>query len=109
MIEYENNDPFPLSAAPIPKRRFMPSKHERIKINKILQAIKLGRIDPKKYLEEPEEEENEDDKLYDIWEGTQEQDEIAKKLPPAISASKMKPPGHNESYNPPDEYLMSEV
>ena len=36
MVEYENNDPFPLSGAPIPKRRFMPSKHERIKINKIL-------------------------------------------------------------------------
>jgi len=32
-----------------------------------------------------------------------------KKLPPAISAPKMKLPGHNESYNPPDEYLMSEV
>jgi len=33
----------------------MPSKHERVKINKILQAIKLGRIDPKKYLDDSEE------------------------------------------------------
>ena len=44
-----------------------------------------------------------------MWEGTQEQDDFMKKLPPAISAPKMKLPGHNESYNPPDEYLMSEV
>lgn len=47
--------------------------------------------------------------FFDIWENTQEQDEIAKKLPPSIQAPKVKPPGHNESYNPPDEYLMSEV
>lgn len=88
----------------------MPSKHERIKINKILQAIKLGRIDPKKYLEDDDKKEEEElEHLYDIWEGTKEQDEIMRKLPPAISASKVKLPSHNESYNPPDEYLMSEV
>lgn len=70
-IEFEYNDPFPLSAAPIPKRRFMPSKHERVKINKILQAIKLGRIDPKKYLDDSEEKQTPpEEQLFDIWEGT---------------------------------------
>lgn len=62
-VEYDNADPFPLSAAPIPKRRFMPSKHERIKINKIVQAIKLGRIDPAKYLVDLDAPREENDDL----------------------------------------------
>ncbi|EAS04137.2 ribosome biogenesis protein bop1, putative (macronuclear) [Tetrahymena thermophila SB210] len=107
-VEYEYDGTMPLSSAPIPKRRFMPSKNERIKVNKLVQAIQLGRIDPKKYLEDQEKEEEQEEMLFDIWEGTKDQDEIQKKLPPAISAPKVKPPGHNESYNPPSEYLMSE-
>jgi len=32
----------PLSAAPEPKRRFIPSKWERLKVSKFIQALKKG-------------------------------------------------------------------
>ncbi|EGR31248.1 hypothetical protein IMG5_115080 [Ichthyophthirius multifiliis] len=86
----------------------MPSKNERIKINKFMQAIQFGRIDLTRYLPQPEKVESEDEiPLYDVWENDKP-DEIQKNLPPAISAPKLKLPGHNESYNPPEEYLMTE-
>ena len=58
---FENNlkDPFPMSAAPPSKRSFQPSKSERIKINKIVQGIKQGRI--KLHPELKEEE------FIDVW------------------------------------------
>ncbi len=39
---------FPLSAAPKPKRSFLPSKHERIKVNKLMHLILTGKISLKK-------------------------------------------------------------
>lgn len=100
-VEFDwNEGMFPLSSAPIPKRKFLPSKYERIKVNKLVQAIKLGRIDlnPK---QKPIE------KLFDIWENSEPQD-ILKRMPPKIAAPKMILPGHEESYNPSEEYLLTE-
>ena len=41
-----------------PKRRFMPSKWERIMINKIVQGIRLGRIKIGEKKKDPEEYRN---------------------------------------------------
>jgi len=39
-FEYDwNEGMFPLSAAPVSKKSFLPSKYERIMINKFVQAI----------------------------------------------------------------------
>ena len=95
----------PLSSAPEPKRRFVPSKHEQKRIMKIVRGIREGRIKPWKPEEEREKEETEEQPFYDIW---------ADEAPPKpdhvmnLPAPKIAPPTHDESYNPPAEYLPTE-
>ncbi|KAI0889713.1 ribosome biogenesis protein erb1 [Annulohypoxylon maeteangense] len=95
----------PLSAAPEPKRRFLPSKHEAKRIMKLVKAIREGRILPYKPPEEKQREEEEQEEIhYDLW-----ADETPR--PPNvmhIPAPKLAPPGYDLSYNPPPEYLPTE-
>ena len=98
-IEYftSKTEQMPLSAAPEPKRRFIPSKHEAKRVMKIVRAIREGRIMPYKTPSEEEEEEREVN--YDLW---------ANEAPTRsdhIPAPKLPPPGYEESYHPPAEYL----
>jgi ribosome biogenesis protein ERB1 len=51
-FEHDNFDSNNLLSSYMPKRRFIASKWERIKINKLVQGIKLGRI---KLYEEPKD------------------------------------------------------
>ncbi|KAL3489772.1 NUC169 domain-containing protein [Aspergillus germanicus] len=90
----------PLSAAPEPKRRFVPSKHEAKRVMKIVKAIREGRILPYK----PPTEQDEEDKdliKYDLWADEAERPDH----PMHIPAPKLPPPGYEESYHPPPEYL----
>lgn len=90
-----------------PKRRFQPSKWERLKINKIVKALKKGWM---KTLEqkEREKEEKAKEKIWDIWEDDSVVTWRPRKMPKAIAAPKRDLPIHNESYNPPEEYLLDE-
>ncbi|ODM21733.1 Ribosome biogenesis protein erb1 [Aspergillus cristatus] len=90
----------PLSAAPEPKRRFVPSKHEAKRVMKIVKAIREGRILPYKA---PEEREEEDPTVikYDLWADEAEDANPHMHIP----APKLPPPGYEESYHPPPEYL----
>ncbi|MCJ1292835.1 Ribosome biogenesis protein erb1 [Xylographa carneopallida] len=101
-IEYftSKTEIMPLSAAPEPKRRFVPSKHEAKRVMKIVRAIREGRILP--YKPPAEEDEQEQGlKTYDIW-----QNEVPRPDHPMnIPAPKLPPPGYDESYHPPPEYL----
>jgi ribosome biogenesis protein ERB1 len=102
MVEYFTNtvEPMPLSAAPEPKRRFVPSKHEAKRVMKIVKAIREGRIQPYRPPVEDEEEETEVIK-YDIW-----ADEAPRPDHPMnVPAPKLPPPGYDESYHPPPEYV----
>lgn len=95
----------PLSAAPEPKSRFTPSKHEARRIMKLVKAIREGRIlapDQRKKLEE----ENEEQLNYNLWEGAD--DELTKDHIMTLRAPKLPPPTNEESYNPPEEYLLTE-
>jgi ribosome biogenesis protein ERB1 len=65
----------------------------------LVQAIKLGRLDPNPKKEKPKEP------LFDIW-GNEEIEPSGKK-PPKIEAPKLKLPGHAESYNPGEEFLLN--
>ena len=67
----------------------MPSKWERLKINKLITGIKSGKI---KISSENEGIEEEEEIVFDIWD--KPEDELNKKLLPAISAPKMKLPTH---------------
>lgn len=91
----------PLSAAPEPKRRFMPSKHEAKRVMKIVRAIREGKILlPKKAKEQAEQAEKE----FDLW----EQEEPSADHAMNLKAPKLAPPTNEESYNPPEEYLFDE-
>ena len=102
MVEYftSKTETMPLSAAPEPKRRFVPSKHETKRVMKIVRAIREGRILPYKPPLE-EEEEDLDVKRYDIWANEAPRPDN----PTNIPAPKLPPPGYEESYHPPPEYL----
>jgi ribosome biogenesis protein ERB1 len=101
-IEYFTSklETMPLNAAPEPKRRFVPSKHEAKRVMKIVRAIREGRILPYK---PPEEEKEEDEGIqnYDIWANEETRPDHVMHLP----APKLPPPGFDESYHPPPEYL----
>lgn len=90
----------PLSAAPEPKRRFVPSKHEAKRVMKIVKAIREGRILPYK---PPSEEDEKDPDLinYDLWADEEENPSRQMHIPPP----KLPPPSYEESYHPPPEYL----
>ncbi|KAH8697036.1 putative ribosome biogenesis protein Erb1 [Talaromyces proteolyticus] len=90
----------PLSAAPEPKRRFLPSKHEAKRVMKIVRAIREGRILP--YKAPVEEDEVEEGVIrYDIWADEAPRPDHIMNVP----APKLPPPGYEESYHPPPEYI----
>jgi ribosome biogenesis protein ERB1 len=101
-VEYftSKTEIMPLSAAPEPKRRFVPSKHEAKRVMKIVRAIREGRILPYKPREEQKEDED-DIPNYDIWADERPRPDHAMHMP----APKLPPPGFDESYHPPPEYL----
>ncbi|CAA9958638.1 Ribosome biogenesis protein erb1 [Pyrenophora teres f. maculata] len=89
----------PLSAAPEPKRRFIPSKHEAKRVMKLVKAIREGRIQPYKA---PEEQEEEQDAFnFDVWADEKPRPDNSMHIP----APKLPPPGYEASYHPPPEYL----
>lgn len=88
----------PVTAMPEPKRRFVPSKHEAKRVMKIVRAIREGRIVPNK----PKTTAEDEQAMYDIWADNlpEEADHVMN-----LRAPKLPPPTHEESYNPPEEYL----
>ncbi|KAL1750913.1 NUC169 domain-containing protein [Schizophyllum commune] len=87
----------PLSAAPEPKRRWIPSKWEKKKVMKIVRAIREGRIVPNKPQASNKME------FYNIWAS-----EPSTSQPP-LPAPKPRLPTNAESYNPPEEYLPTDA
>ncbi|KAL8129463.1 hypothetical protein V2J09_018618 [Rumex salicifolius] len=89
----------PLSNAPEPKRRFIPSKWESKKIVRLVRAIREGRIKFDKPEEEP--------RFFNLWgddSGTSEKTRGLTYIPPP----KSKAPGHEESVNPSLEYIPTQ-
>ncbi|KAJ3803108.1 NUC169 domain-containing protein [Lentinula aff. detonsa] len=86
----------PLTAAPEPKRRWVPSKWEHKKVMKIVRAIRQGRILPNKAKNTSQPP------FYAIWSDT------SPLHAPPLPAPKPRLPSNFESYNPPEEYLPSE-
>ena len=84
-----------------PKRRFMPSKWERMRINRVLHAIEMGWIKLDK-----EEEEVKEEVMYDIW-ADDFNEPLYKNLPPPLILPKTRRPTNRESYNPDEKYLMT--
>ncbi|XP_010508874.1 PREDICTED: ribosome biogenesis protein BOP1 homolog [Camelina sativa] len=93
----------PLSSAPEPKRRFIPSIWEAKKVVKLVRAYRKGLI---KFVK-PEEEPQEGPVPYLLWEDASTSDQKNKHLT-YIPPPKLKLPGHEESYNPSLEYIPTE-
>ncbi|XP_021972420.1 ribosome biogenesis protein BOP1 homolog isoform X1 [Helianthus annuus] len=87
----------PLSNAPEPKRRFIPSKWESKKVVKYIRAIRKGLIKFDKPKEEP--------RFYNLWGDETEESRHGLSY---IPAPKAKLPGHDESYNPSLEYIPTQ-
>mmetsp|Transcript_14970 Transcript_14970/g.26205 ORF Transcript_14970/g.26205 Transcript_14970/m.26205 type:complete len:786 (-) Transcript_14970:3564-5921(-) len=101
----------PLLATPEPKRRFVPSKWERMKVMKIVRGIQEGRITVGKAKDAKKKDEP---KVYLLWGDDDLVDEDSeegmkkRKGPKHIPAPKVALPDHRESYHPPPEYLPTE-
>lgn len=92
----------PVTNRPETKASFIPSLSEKRKISKLVAAIKQARLKPRP----PKPKDGPFAFNYDLW-----QKPIAernKRYERYIPAPKLKPPGHEESYNPPPEYLFTE-
>ncbi|XP_014664354.1 PREDICTED: ribosome biogenesis protein bop1-A-like [Priapulus caudatus] len=92
----------PVTRQPEHKRSFIPSKIEKEKVSKILHAIKMGWIKPRVPKDETA-------KFYDLWKDGESSQTAAmeRRLKHHIPAPKLMLPGHEESYNPPPEYLLT--
>lgn len=71
-------------------------------VMKMVRAIRKGHMK----IKSDEENENKEPEAYDLWKDTDE--EIKKERLVHIPAPKTALPGHEESYNPPAEYLPTE-
>ncbi|KAI7799242.1 ribosome biogenesis protein bop1 [Triplophysa rosa] len=90
----------PVTNRPQDKRSFIPSLIEKEKVGKLVHAIKMGWIKPRRPAETTPQ-------YYDLW-AKEDPNSILGRHKMHVPAPKMKLPGHEESYNPPPEYLMSE-
>ncbi|XP_059365152.1 ribosome biogenesis protein bop1 [Carassius carassius] len=90
----------PVTNRPQDKRSFIPSLIEKEKVGKLVHAIKMGWIKPRRPKETTPQ-------YYDLW-AKEDPNSILGRHKMHVPAPKMKLPGHEESYNPPPEYLMSE-
>ncbi|KAL9351104.1 hypothetical protein Peur_058359 [Populus x canadensis] len=89
----------PLSNAPEPKSRFIPSKWEAKKVLGLVRAIRKGLIKFDKPKEEP--------RFYMLWGDDDSSSEKTGHLS-YIPAPKPNLPGHEESYNPSLEYIPTQ-
>lgn len=99
--ELEPN-PFPMKDTPVIKRRFMPSRHERLKINKIVYAMKMGWFKPPPPIVKRNPIKEFFDTAYDTWASVK--DNVDKRLP-TLAPPKLNMPTHEDSFNPPPEYM----
>lgn len=98
-FEYDGKG-HPLSSAPEPKRRFVPSKWEQKKVVKLVRAIRKGWIK----FDKPKEEPN----FYLLWGDETDTADNKRQGLSYIPAPKPNLPGHEESYNPSVEYIPTQ-
>lgn len=91
----------PVTNRPETKASFIPSLSEKRIVSRLVSAIKRARLRPKPKVVK----DSQFNFKYDLWE---KDDKKVRRHDRYIAAPKIKPPGHEESYNPPPEYLFDE-
>lgn len=101
-VEFFSNEVMihPVTNRPEHKRSFIPSLVEKEKVSKLVHAIKMGWIKPRRV------DDDSRGPYYDLWAG--EDSSILAKHRMHLPAPKTPLPGHHESYNPPPEYLLTD-
>ncbi|KAF3833410.1 hypothetical protein F7725_024614 [Dissostichus mawsoni] len=101
-VEFFSSDVMlhPVTNRPADKRSFIPSLVEKEKVSKLVHAIKMGWIKPKRH-------EEAGGRFYDLWANEDCTTSLAR-LKMHLPAPRAPLPGHMESYNPPPEYLFTE-
>jgi ribosome biogenesis protein ERB1 len=95
-----------------PKSKFQPSKWDKMQVDSLLEKLDKGYINMD-YLTGKIKDMNDahnknKDQPFLLWSGAEEDELNMRKGPQHIAAPKQAPPGHAESYVPPDEYLPTE-
>ena len=96
----------PIRAIPESKKSFLPSVDEKRAVGKMVHAIKMGWMKAKTD-RKADEEDPEKRSFYMMWKTDNDQEDEVRRIKDTIPAPKMKLPGHEESYNPPPEYVMT--
>ncbi|XP_022061400.2 ribosome biogenesis protein bop1 [Acanthochromis polyacanthus] len=101
-VEFFSNEVMlhPVTNRPADKRSFIPSLTEKEKVSKLVHAIKMGWIKPRRV------EDDSRGRYYDLW--ATEDSSILAQHKMHLPAPKIPLPGHQESYNPPPEYLFTD-
>jgi ribosome biogenesis protein ERB1 len=95
----------------LPKAKFQPSKWDKMQVDELLRKLEKGDINMDyltgkiRDMNDAKKKNTKTDKPYLLWTGAEEDELNLKKGPQHIAAPKLPPPGHAESYIPPDEYL----
>jgi len=94
----------PLRDIPETKASFLPSQWEKKKVSKMVHSLKMGWMKPR----DAKTVDDGSKKFYMLWQTDDQVDANIRRIFDPIPAPKMKLPGHEESYNPPPEYLFTE-
>ncbi|KAG3273388.1 block of proliferation 1 [Ictidomys tridecemlineatus] len=90
----------PVTNRPADKRSFIPSLVEKEKVSRMVHAIKMGWIQPRR-------PRHPTPRFYDLW-AQEDPNAVLGRHKMHVPAPKLALPGHAESYNPPPEYLPTE-
>jgi len=96
------------------KAKFQPSKWDKLQVDNLLRKLEKGEINMDyltgkiRDMNDAHKKNKSKDRPYLLWTGGEEDELDMKKGPHHIAAPKISPPGHAESYIPPDEYLPTE-
>ncbi|KAM5137159.1 ribosome biogenesis protein BOP1 [Callospermophilus lateralis] len=90
----------PVTNRPADKRSFIPSLVEKEKVSRMVHAIKMGWIQPRRPRDPTP-------RFYDLW-AQEDPNAVLGRHKMHVPAPKLALPGHAESYNPPPEYLPTE-
>ena len=97
-----------------PKSKFQPSKWEKMQVDKLLEKLAKGDINMDyltgkiRDMNDAKTKNKDPNAPFLIWTGAEEDELNLRKGPMHIAAPKAAPPGHAESYVPPDEYIPTE-
>ena len=108
-VEWFSSDvmEMPLRSYNESKKSFLPSLHEKQKVGKMVHAIKMGWMKPRP-AKKADGEADTGPKYYMLWQTDDQVEEAMRRVHDPIPAPKMWLPGHEESYNPPPEYLFTD-